>query len=138
MLWNRFRAWLQGPELAATEQSIRHQGVTLSEHSTQLRAIGNLLIDLNNAVVSLAEREPDHSSVHPMVPEMLMAFDAVTFAVEKFDKDPIPDVRLMEILKWSKVYLQENRWEIPPDSILVWLLERRDLINSQRLVGRFN
>ncbi len=148
MLWNKFRAWLldcvtsrldrlseAGDDRFAAISTInasRH--AELLDELTALREMSNSTLNAMDLLESRLGR-----AEYPMTPEMLMAWDAITFAVEKFTRDPQDDaVRLSEVLRWAKIYLSENKWAIPTDDVLVWLLGRRDLVNDKCTVGRFN
>lgn len=65
----------------------------------------------------------------------LMSWEAVTYAAEKWDRDPLePTKRAVEILSWSRRFLKENQWPDPGDDVLLTMLMLREHIRAKQLV----
>ena len=72
---------------------------------------------------------------------MLMTWEAICFACDKFDRDQEAALTLdreAEIMSWASRYLRENHWPVPPLDVLVTFLEMRDHIDLRRIVGKFS
>lgn len=71
--------------------------------------------------------------------EILQAWEAVSFACEKYDRDREQHAtvrREEEVIAWARIYLGENSWPDPGDAELRTLIFLRNEIDQRRTVGK--
>lgn len=88
--------------------------------------------------IRLSRQQADR--VPSMSLNLLMAWEAVAYAAQKYDKDTdqhgITD-RTKEVLAWAYAYLCENDWPAPGRDVLATLLTMYDRISKVRLVNKY-
>ena len=147
---NRLQRWFrQLMELVRLD--IRADSMTLADAQAQLlrEDVARLSVAAeewrNECLASIHEANSQisfataASSTTPrLTDDTLRVWDAVSYAAEKWDKDPQAIGRTTEILCWARIYLGENHWAVPPEDVLLWFLVQRDRINGGRRVGKFS
>ena len=106
-----------------------------------MRPVLDVLIGQLDSVrqeVARLDREP--AAFPPVSYGFLMAWEAVCYSAEKFDRDTeqhgVLD-RRKEVIAWACAYMNENRWPIPDQDVLATLLVMRDHLQSIRTVSKY-
>ena len=157
-MWKRFILWLMRPvideikthhcaRISATEAHMQKERIAIGGLiAASTREIETRLVIVKEDNVQAARRleckieeaEAAWNSWPRLMPETLQAWDAVSYARDKYERDRDSHGmvnRESEIIAWAKIYLGENGLAVPSDQELKQIIKLKDSLTAKTAVS---